>query len=135
MTAWAFTYFGHPGAVVLDGGFKKWTAEGRETSTIAGSYPAGGFEAQVVEDVYCSLEHAQTVHGSPNTIFWDVRRDGEYDGSEPGNNTRPGHIAGAVHLEWTELLDAETGTFKPAQELRLLLESRGITPESEINCY
>ncbi|HEX5369325.1 MAG TPA: sulfurtransferase, partial [Dehalococcoidia bacterium] len=60
---------------------------------------------------------------------------GEYDGSEAVNNPRPGHVSGAVHLEWTELLDPETRTFKPAAELRALLESRGITPESEIDCY
>jgi thiosulfate/3-mercaptopyruvate sulfurtransferase len=133
--AWAFQYFGHERVQVLDGGFKKWTSEGRETSTIAGSYAQGHFEARMVEEIYCSLDHARSAHGSANTIFWDVRRDGEYYGSEPLNNPRPGHIAGAVHLEWTELLDAETGSFKAAPELRSLLQSRGITPESEINCY
>ena len=75
------------------------------------------------------------MHGSPNTVFWDVRARGEYDGTDARDNARPGHIAGAVHLEWTELLDPETRTFKPAAELRSLLSSRGITPESEINCY
>jgi thiosulfate/3-mercaptopyruvate sulfurtransferase len=75
------------------------------------------------------------VHGSPDVVFWDVRAAGEYDGSDARNNARPGHIAGAVHLEWTELLDPDTRTFKTAAELRNLLGSRGITPESEIDCY
>lgn len=134
-TAWAFMYYGHADVHVLDGGFKKWTAEGRPTSTEASSYRAATFDAHADEAIYCSLEHAQSVHGAPNTIFWDVRRPGEYDGSEPVNNARPGHIPGAVHLEWTELLDAESGTFKAAPELSQLLASRGITPESEIDCY
>jgi thiosulfate/3-mercaptopyruvate sulfurtransferase len=134
-TAWAFMYYGHADVHVLDGGFKKWIAEGREPSTEPGSYLATSFDARAEETIYCSLDHARGVHGSPNTIFWDVRRPGEYDGSEPVNNARPGHIPGAVHLEWTELLDADSGTFKSATELRSLLASRGITPESEVNCY
>jgi thiosulfate/3-mercaptopyruvate sulfurtransferase len=133
--AWAFSYYGHADVRVLDGGYEKWTSEGRPTSTIPGSYPAGSFEAQIVEDIFCSLDHAKSAHGSAGTVFWDVRRTGEYDGSEALNNPRPGHIAGAVHLEWTDLLDPETKTFKSAAALRALLESRGITPESEIDCY
>jgi len=135
MAAWAFQYYGHSRVQVLDGGFAKWTSEGRATSTTPGSYQPARFEAEVVEDLFCSLDRAQSVHGSPNTIFWDVRRREEYEGTEPVNNSRPGHISGAVHLEWTELLDPETKTFKPAADLRALLSSRGITPESEIDCY
>jgi thiosulfate/3-mercaptopyruvate sulfurtransferase len=133
--AWGFMYYGHTNVKVLDGGFEKWTAEGRPTTTTPGAYPAGSFQAEVVEELFCSLEHAKSLHGQPNTIFWDVRREGEYDGSEALNNARPGHVPGAIHLEWTELLDPEARTFKPGPELRAMLEARGITPEAEIECY
>jgi thiosulfate/3-mercaptopyruvate sulfurtransferase len=135
MAAWAFMYYGHSNVQVLDGGFEKWTAEGRSTTMTPGAYPVGNFQADVVEALFCSLDHAKSVHGTPNTIFWDVRRPGEYDGSEGVNNPRTGHVPGAIHLEWTELLDPETRTFKPGPELRAMLESRGITPEAEIECY
>ena len=78
--AWAFSYFGHGGVRVLDGGYEKWTAENRPTSTTRGSYPPGGFEAHLVEGIFCSLDHAKSAHGKPGTVFWDVRRPGEYDG-------------------------------------------------------
>ena len=135
MAAWAFLYYSHTNVSVLDGGFEKWTAEGRAVSKEPGGYPEGDYEAQLVEDLFCSLDHARDVHGKSKTVFWDVRRPGEYDGSDAANNARPGHIPGAVHLEWTELLDADTKTFRSGPELRALLESRGITPESEIDCY
>src|SRR4249919_909986 len=48
MAAWAFAYYGHHRVQVLDGGFEKWTAEGRPVSTTPGSYPSGHFEAQPV---------------------------------------------------------------------------------------
>ena len=135
MAAWAFLYYGHTNVSVLDGGFEKWAAEGHPTTSEPASYPAGSFEAELVEGLFCSLDHATSVHGTAGTVFWDVRRPGEYDGTEAVNNARPGHVPGAIHLEWTELLDPESRTFKPAVELRTMLESRGITPESEINCY
>ncbi len=135
MTAWAFSYYGHPDVHILDGGFEKWSSEGRMTSTEPQGYLAAQFQAKLVEDLYCSLDQAKTAHGSAGTVFWDVRSQAEYEGTQAGNNARPGHVPNAVHLEWTELLDPKTRTFKPAQELRELLASRGITPGSEIDCY
>ena len=134
--AWAFMYYGHPDVRVLDGGFHKWSSEGRPTSTQPGAYPRAEFNATVVEEIYCSLDSAKSSHGSAGTLFWDVRSQAEHEGSaQVGNNPRSGHIPGAIHLEWTELLDPETKTLKPGDELRQLLSSRGITPESEINAY
>jgi thiosulfate/3-mercaptopyruvate sulfurtransferase len=135
MAAWAFSYYGHTQVHMLDGGLAKWSAEGRPLSTAAGGYPAGSFAASPVEDLYCSLDHARSAHGGAGKLFWDVRSRAEYEGTQAGNNARPGHIPGAVQLEWTELLDPESRTFRPAAELRDLLAARGITPESEIECY
>ncbi len=135
MTAWAFIYYGLTRVSILDGGFEKWTTETRPTSTTPGSYPEASFQASLVEEVSCTFDHAQAAVGSPGVVFWDVRTAEEYTGTESRNNPRPGHVAGAVHLDWTELLDPITKTFKSGDELRNLLGSRGITPESEINCY
>jgi len=54
-------------------------------------------------------------------VFWDTRSREEYEGSASagyGTISRLGHLPGAAHLEWTELLDPETRTLKPANELR-----------------
>jgi thiosulfate/3-mercaptopyruvate sulfurtransferase len=138
MLAWSILYFGHTDVKMLDGGFDKWSREGRPLSTEATLPAPAKFTARPVEDVYCSLDHARSSLGQPDTIFWDVRTDAEYEGSAPtGPNAPPrlGHIPNAFHLEWTELLDPTERTVKPAGELRALLSARGITPESEINCY
>ena len=46
-----------------------------------------------------------------------------------------GRIPVAIHLEWVELLDPASKTLKLAAELRALLESKGITPDREIDTY
>ena len=50
----------------------------------------------------------------PVVVVWDVRSRGEYTGENTRQNRRPGHIPGATHLEWLEMMDEKTHTFKPA---------------------
>lgn len=139
MVAWAFLYYGHAGTRILDGGFDKWRREDRPVSQQPSTYPQATFHPQLVEGLYCSLDSARAAIGQPETIFWDTRTLGEYEGTAAAGGgalpARPGHLPGAVHLEWVDLLDPVSKTLKPAAELRALLESRGIRPDAEIDCY
>jgi thiosulfate/3-mercaptopyruvate sulfurtransferase len=139
MIAWAFLYYGHEDVRILDGGFDKWSHEGRPISSQAANYPPTTYTANAVEAIYCSLTDAKAAHGQPETVFWDTRSRAEYEGSVASTGGEPpprlGRIPGSVHLEWTELLDPATKTLKPAADLRVLLESKGITPETQINTY
>lgn len=139
MIAWGFLYYGHQDVRILDGGFHKWSREGRPISSDAVTYPPTAYKAKPVEDIYCSLAEAKDSHGQPQTIFWDTRSRAEYEGSAASAGGEPpprlGRIPGSIHLEWTELLEPVNKTFKSAAELRALLESKGITPEKNINTY
>ena len=138
LVAWAFRYYGHQDVRLLDGGFEKWTREERPVSAQPANYPEAAFNAKPVEAIYCSLSHAKESHARPQSVFWDTRSLAECHGADKGHGKpppRPGHIQGAVHLDWLELIDPETKTFKPASQLRALLESKGITPEREVNTY
>jgi len=44
-------------------------------------------------------------------------------------------MPGAIHLNYVELFDADSGTVKPADELVALLTAKGITPESRVASY
>ncbi len=138
MVAWTFHYYGCKDVRILDGGFDKWTREGRPVSTHRATYPAVPFQAKQVEGVYCSLSRAKAGRTKPGFVFWDTRSRAEYEGkasSAAGALPRLGHIPGAIHLEWTELLDSDTKTLKAAPELRQLLKAKGITPEMEVASY
>ena len=137
MVAWAFLYYGHLDVRLLDGGLAKWSREHRTLSTEVPDYPSARFVSKPQEAVYCSLDQAKTALTHPKTIFWDTRSLEEFEGTAAGYGAPvpPGRIPGAVHLEWKELLDQDTKTLKPAKELHALLESRGITPEHQINTY
>ena len=135
--AWAFLYYGHPDTRLLDGGLTKWTAEGLPLSSDTPAHEPRTFAARVVEGVYCPLDQAKASIDDDRVVFWDVRTIGEFEGTTAGWNAPPrlGHLPGAIHLNWTELFDADNGTFKPATELTTLLGTRGITPEAAVHTY
>jgi thiosulfate/3-mercaptopyruvate sulfurtransferase len=138
MVAWAFLYYGHADVRILDGGVAKWLAEGRVLDAQRPEWPSVTYMAREKEAVYCSLEQAKAGMGRDDFVFWDTRSADEYAGNATagfGSVPRPGHIPGAAHLDWTELLDPESRTLKPAAELQQLLEARGITPDKQVAGY
>lgn len=137
MIGWAFRYYGHPDVRYLDGGMAKWAAEERPTSSDAPTHEARTFVGSLVADLFCSLEQAKAGVADGSVLFWDVRSEGEFDGSTAGWNPPPrlGHMPGAILLDHVELFDADSGTIKPAAELTTLLAGKGITPESTVATY
>ena len=97
LVAWAFLYYGHRDVRLLDGGFEKWSREGRPISIQPMTYPETNFTAKPVEGIYCSFSHAKASHGRPETVFWDTLSLAEFHGAGEGHGKpppRPGHIAG-----------------------------------------
>ena len=48
---------------------------------------------------------------------------------------RGGHIPSALNIPWAQAVNDADGTFKPADQLKQLYESKGITPDKEIIAY
>jgi thiosulfate/3-mercaptopyruvate sulfurtransferase len=136
-SAWAFRYYGHAATRFLDGGWNKWTAEDRPISSEVPAFDARTFTPQLDKSTYCDLPQAKAAIDDPRVVVWDTRTREEFEGTLARGNPedRLGHLPGAVHLDWVELLDAETRTLKPAAELAPLLAAHGITPESVIAAY
>lgn len=132
---WCLNYYGHTGVKVLDGGWRKWLAEGRPISDVEQKPQASsGFTAKANPAVIAGAEAIMARIGRPDVALLDVRSDGEWTGENTRGNQRSGHMPGAVHLEWTNYVD-ERGSFKPPEELRRMLEEQGITPDREVIPY
>ena len=133
---WALQYYGHEDVRVLDGGFPKWFAEGRPIQRKQHIYPETHFNTKSRADLICHKEQVLDSIGNVNTVLWDVRSDEEWSGQNNRGTARGGHLPGAVHLEWKNLVTAgDAPTIKPAKELRMILEKLGITPEKRVVTY
>ena len=134
---WVLNYYGHTNVKVLNGGWKKWVDEGRQLS-IDRPPDAGAvtFTPRTDDSLICTLDYGVSQVGNPDTVFLDVRSDGEWDGSNDRDNARAGRVPGAVHLEWLNLISEDRHRmFKSADELGAMLEPLGVTPDKNVITY
>lgn len=133
---WVLSYYGHDQVKVLNGGWNKWLAEGRPVSAVAARPAPATFTPRPTPELIASGDELRDSLGHPDMVALDVRSLAEHSGANPRQNRFGGHVPGAIHLEWTNFMtDDALRTFKPARELRAMLESRGVTPEKEVVAY
>jgi thiosulfate/3-mercaptopyruvate sulfurtransferase len=125
---WMFLAFGHHDVKVLDGGLKKWRAEGRPVESGKVVPAPGKFEAHFDSTYLRSkgqlLDNLTT--GREQVI--DARPRPRFEGTvtEPWPGRRSGHIPGSRNVPYAELFDAATGAMKPLDELRRAFAGAGV---------
>ena len=143
--AWAFWFlrmYGHQDVKLMNGGRVKWVAEGRPitndvpSSTVV-SYSASGADTSL-RALRDSVLAAAAAGG---TQLVDVRSPAEYSGEviAPENMPqegaqRSGHIPGAASIPWLTTIN-DDGTFKSADELTGIYESKGIDGGTDVITY
>ena len=133
--AWAFwqlKIYGHRDVRILNGGRKKWLAEGRELSKDAPSYAATAYRAQEADlSIRAFLPQVQEAVRNHAAVLVDVRSPQEFTGETlappglPETCQRGGHIPGARCIPWGKACN-EDGTFKSLEELRALYGGEGV---------
>ncbi|HEX7088130.1 MAG TPA: sulfurtransferase [Vicinamibacterales bacterium] len=142
--AWAFwqmKIYGHQDVRIMDGGRKKWLAEGRELSTEKPSPAAATYKAKEPDlSLRAFLPEVQEAVKQGRAALVDVRSPQEFTGeilAPPGlpeTCQRGGHIPGAKNIPWGKACN-EDGTFKSPEELRKLYEGAGVTPDKPVIAY
>ncbi len=122
---WALTYYGHDRVSVLDGGWKKWTAEGRPTTPEVPSPRPATFTPRPRPEWRTTAEGVLAAGQNGDALILDARDAGQYTGAITRGSGRPGHIPGAAHLHADSLLQ-EGGTFRPKEELEQKLREAGV---------
>jgi thiosulfate/3-mercaptopyruvate sulfurtransferase len=141
---WQLKVYGHKDVKLMNGGRKKWLAEGRELSRDVPSYPAKTYKAGNADNSIRAFLHEarQAMDGAKagKAALVDVRSPDEYTGkilSPPGlpeTCQRGGHIPGAVSIPWGQACN-EDGTFKSADALAALYGGKGVTKDKDVVAY
>ena len=132
---WLLRWLGHDAVAVLDGGFKKWTAEGRpvesgQTRRVLRQF-TGSPRADMAVDVQTVASHL--ADGGPRLV--DARAPERYRGDTEPIDKIGGHIPGAKNHFFQWNLD-EQGLFRTPEELRAKIRaSIGEVPADQIVCY
>jgi thiosulfate/3-mercaptopyruvate sulfurtransferase len=123
---WALTYYGHDHVSVLDGGWRKWTAEGRPTTTAVPAPEPAIFTPRPRSELRAEAEEVLAASQGGTAFVLDARDEGQYTGAVARGEGRAGRIPGAKHLHADSLLDPKSGTFRSERELDEKLREAGI---------
>jgi thiosulfate/3-mercaptopyruvate sulfurtransferase len=116
---WLLHVFGFDAAAVLDGGWQKWSREGRPVETgPAKSHPAANFGVREPRPLMVGKEEVLRAIGNGAVCTLNALAPEQHAGTGGNSYGRPGRIAGSVNLPAAHLLDPATNAFLPADELR-----------------
>jgi thiosulfate/3-mercaptopyruvate sulfurtransferase len=131
---WMFRTMGHTEVRVLNGGLKKWRAEGRPLEDGPGRrrtprHFTPVFNGGLVRDAM----EVKALIDNPAAQIVDARAAARFEGSvaEPRAGLRSGHIPSARNVPFTTLLNPD-GTLKSEAELRGIFAAAKVDPSRPV---
>jgi thiosulfate/3-mercaptopyruvate sulfurtransferase len=125
--------FGHNKVYVLDGGLDKWKKEGRRLTKDFPAVEESNFTVKLRENYWIEYEEFKKIKDNEDVVLLDARPSNFYEGQGPW--PKPGHIPGAINLPWKTLMDGNNpALLKNEDEIRNILNVKGITPEKTVIC-
>lgn len=125
---WTFRVMGAKDVYVLNGGLKKWKAEGRPVGTGDEAPRAPRhFAVRMNPELVSDKQEIKDAINDPSTQILDARSAARFSGQEgePRPFLRKGHMPGACNLPFVKLVNGD-GTLKTKDEIRALFEEAGI---------
>jgi thiosulfate/3-mercaptopyruvate sulfurtransferase len=131
---WMLRSLGFDRAAVLDGGFAKWRREGRPVTREASTYPPAILTISPRPSLWVDLAEMRRVVAEGRVCTVNALSPEVYSG-EKNVYGRPGHIPGSRNVFYDSLLDPESGTFRPAAELRERFARSGALSSPRVITY
>lgn len=123
--AWTFQYVGHANTALLEMTFGQWKALGLEVETKANSYPRSTHPLNINKEMYADAQYVEAAQSQQGKLLVDSRERLNY---------LTEHIPTAKNIPYT-MLGSNGSILRKADELKRMIENRGITPDSEIITY
>ncbi|MGI8744517.1 MAG: sulfurtransferase [Bryobacteraceae bacterium] len=139
---WQMKVYGHKDVRIMNGGRKKWIAEGRDLSKETKAPQASsGYKASGPDlSLRAFLPQVQSAAKDGKTVMIDVRSGPEFSGeilAPPGlpeTCQRGGHIPGAHSVPWGKACN-DDGTFKSYDELKQIYSAEGVSDAAPVIAY
>ena len=110
-------------------------SSGRSSTATAGASRRDRLRARPQPNWVATAADVVAAIDKPGVKIVDARTQAEIDGKDLRNIKRGGFIPSSMPVYWEDLLDPQTKTFKPADELKKIYEDRGIVPSQEVIAY
>jgi thiosulfate/3-mercaptopyruvate sulfurtransferase len=124
---WTLRAMGYDKVHVLDGGLRKWLAEGRPVESGAVSPTTVEVTPKFDPGLVRAADDVRQILASGAARMVDARSAARFTGEapEPRAGLRSGHMPGAANVPWEKVI-ADDGTLRPPAELTAVFEAGGI---------
>ncbi len=127
LPAMLLDWLGQERVLFLDGiAIDEWTAAGFELVTDPTTLEPATYVASPRDGFIWNLSDVQAgLASGVQPVFYDTRSAEEFAGAELRDNVRGGHIPGAIHADYTELLTGNKWV-RPRAEIEAMLVEQGL---------
>jgi thiosulfate/3-mercaptopyruvate sulfurtransferase len=132
---WMLRYMGHEAAAVLDGGWTKWTREGRPGRAGEETREAGTFSGEPRNELRLGISDVEARIGDPCTRLVDARAAERFEGANEPIDRTAGHIPGAVNHFFRRNATDEGVMLPPDALRRQFAEVLGDRPPDQVVMY
>lgn len=119
---------------ILDGGMPAWTAAGKSLSKDVPTPKQGTLKVVSNDDFVAKADWLNSKLKDQSVRIIDARTPQYYDGSRAGGYPRPGHIAGAKNIPFSEIV-TEDNKIRDEAALRKLFTDAGVRPYDTVVTY
>jgi thiosulfate/3-mercaptopyruvate sulfurtransferase len=127
--------FGFDAAAVLDGGWKKWTLEGRPVAADDGGRPPRPFTPRPRPGLIADAAQVLAGVGDRATCLINALTEEQHAGTGGVSYGRPGRIAGSTNVAARGLVDPATHAYLPADQLRAKFAATGALEADRVITY
>ncbi len=131
---WMLRAFGFDAAAVLDGGWKKWTLEGRPVATDDGARPPRRFVARPRPALVADRAGVLAALGEGACVL-NALTEEQHRGTGGVSYGRPGRIAGSANVPARDLVDPATHAYLPPEALRARFAATGALDAGRVITY
>ena len=132
---WMLRAIGFDAATVLNGGWRKWTLEGRPISTEPCSYAPGRLVPRPRPGLFADKSAVLAGLGNTATCVLNALTEEQHRGTGGVHYGRPGRIAGSRNVPARALVDARTHAYLPLEQLRQQFEAAGALGSGRVITY
>lgn len=131
---WMLRWLGFDNAAILDGGYDKWVADGREISTDPGSYPGGELSVSPRLDIFVGKNEVLGAIGDSGVCTINALGSDVHSGQN-ARYGRPGRIPQSVNVPASGLFDPETLLVHSPETVAKTFAAAGADPEKRNITY
>jgi thiosulfate/3-mercaptopyruvate sulfurtransferase len=132
---WMLRAFGFENAAVLNGGFKKWTVEGRPVATDAGAAPGRTFTPRPRPALLTDKAGVLAALGESGACVLNALNEERHRGTGDAPYGRPGRIRASVNVPAQDLVDPRTHAYLAPEALRAKFQAAGALDAKRVVTY